>query len=246
MTPAVLMIELRDELYAIIREPAALFFSIAMPVGFFALFASMLADAPAGPVSVPTFMLATFGTFGVVGVALLNPGIGVAEDRERGWFRVKKASPVPVGATLTAKVLAGMPVALGVLTAMTVTSIALGAFDTDLVTWLRIAAILLVGSLPFALLGLAVGFKTSGRVAPAVLNAVFLPMSIASGLWFPLEQLPGFVQDLAPALPLYHLSELAVGVLVDAPVVDNLIALAITTVVAAALAAWAYGSSRAA
>lgn len=245
MNARILTVELRDELYAIVREPAALFFSIAMPVGFFALFASLFAGGSGGPVSTPTLMLATFGTFGVVGVALLNPGIGVAEDRERGWLRVKRVSSVPVGTTLAAKVVAGLPVAFGVYAAMTLTAVALGAFDTGIVTWLRIAGVLLLGSLPFALLGLAVGFVTSGRTAPAVLNAVFIPMAVASGLWLPIEALPTFVQRIAPALPTFHLAELGLGMLLGDPVADHVLALLVTTVVAALLAAASYRSSRA-
>lgn len=240
MTSNILCIELRDELYAILREPAAIFFSIAMPVGFFALFASLFQGESGGPVSVATAMLATFGTFGVVGVALLNPGIGVAEDRERGWLRVKRASPVPVGTTLAAKVMASLPVALGVYVAMSLTALALGAFDTDVATWLRIAGILLAGSLPFALLGLAVGFTTSGRVAPAVLNAIFIPMSVASGLWMPIDVLPDLVQRIAPFLPTYHLAQLGMGVLLGDPVSDHVVALLVTTVTAAVLAGMAY------
>ncbi|CAN5763865.1 ABC transporter permease [soil metagenome] len=244
MTRRVLAVELRDELYAIIREPAAVFFSIALPVVFFALFASLLADESERSVSVATLMLATFGTFGVVGVALLNPGIGVAEDRERGWLRVKRVSPVPVTTTLAAKVVAGLPVAFGVFAAMSLTAVALGAFETDLVTWSKLAGILLVGSLPFALLGLAVGFMTSGRLAPVVLNAIFFTGAIAGGLWFPVEMMPTFVGYLAPWLPTYHLAQLGVGVLLGDPVTDHVVALLVTTVITAALASAAYRSAR--
>ncbi|MGH8776494.1 MAG: hypothetical protein ACRDWI_15460 [Jiangellaceae bacterium] len=38
----VLGIELLDELRGVLRDPATLFFSVAMPVGFYALFAVLL------------------------------------------------------------------------------------------------------------------------------------------------------------------------------------------------------------
>lgn len=244
MTPQILAIEVRDELYAIIREPAAIFFSIAMPVGFFALFAGIFGGPSDGPVSNATMMLASFGAFGVISVALLNPGIGVAEDRERGWLRVKRVSPVPVGTTLAAKVAASLPVAFGVYAAMSLTAVALGTFDTDVGTWLQIAGALLLGSLPFALLGVAVGFTASGRAAPAITNAIFLPMAIAGGLWLPIEALPRVVQHIAPVLPTYHVSQLGLGVLLGEPVVDHLVALAAATAVTAVAAAVAYRTSR--
>jgi ABC-2 type transport system permease protein len=189
-------------------------------------------------------MLATFGAFGVISVAL-TPGIGIAEDRERGWLQVKRVSPVPVRTTLAAKVAASLPVAFGVYAAMSLTAFAMGLFDTDIGTWLQIAGLLLLGSLPFALLSMAVGFVARGRAAPAIINAVFLPMAIAGGLWMPLEVLPAFVQDLAVWLPTYHTSQLGLGLLVGESIVDNIAALLAATAVTASLAAIAYRSMRA-
>ena len=243
VTASILAVEIRDELYAIIREPMAVFFSMAMPVGMFALFATLFGTQADGPVSGATLMLATFGAFGVISVALM-PGIGIAEDRERGWLRVKRVSPVPVGTTLAAKVAASLPVAFGVYAAMSLTAFAMGALDTDVTTWLQIAGLLLLGSLPFALLSIAVGFVAKGRSAPAVINAVFLPMAIAGGLWMPLEVLPAFVRDLAVWLPTYHTSQLGLGLLVGEPIVDNIAALLAATAATACLAAIAYRSMR--
>jgi ABC-2 type transport system permease protein len=42
-----------------------------------------------------------------------------------------------------------------------------------------------------------------------VANLVYLPLAFASGIFMPLEQLPGFVQRLAPYLPTYHYAQLA-------------------------------------
>jgi ABC-2 type transport system permease protein len=120
----------------------------------------------------------------------------------------------------------------------------MGTFDTDMVTWLQLLAVLLLGSLPFALLGLAVGFASSGRAAPAILNALFLPMAIAGGLWMPIDQLPDFIQQVAPWLPTYHVSQLGLGVLLGDPVVDHVAALLVTTAVTGIAAATAYRSSR--
>lgn len=244
MTASVLAVEIRDELYAIVREPIAVFFSIAMPVGMFAVFATLFGTGGDGPVSGATLMLATFGAFGVISVAL-TPGIGIAEDRERGWLRIKRVSPVPVRTTLAAKVAASLPVAFGVYAAMSLTAVAMGVFDTDLGTWLQVAGLLLLGSLPFALLSMAVGFVARGRAAPAVINAVFLPMAIAGGLWMPLDVLPAFVQEVAVWLPTYHTSQLGLGLLLGEPIVDNVAALLAATGVTAALAAGAYRSMRA-
>ncbi|MBC8093153.1 MAG: hypothetical protein H7Y15_14680 [Pseudonocardia sp.] len=98
----------------------------------------------------------------------------------------------------------------------------------------------MLGSLPFALIGLAVGFVCSSTACTAILNALLFPMVLASGLWVPLSLMPGWVQAIAPWLPTYHLAELSMAQLTGAPAVGHVAALLLTTVVGAGLAAAAY------
>jgi ABC-2 type transport system permease protein len=241
----VLGVEVAEGLRAILREPTALFFSVLMPVLFFALFASMFGGytSPSGLPSAAT-MLATYGTFAVTTVMMVNPGVTVADDRTRGWLRVKKVSGTPIATTVAAKVIAALPYALLSLLAISAVSLVIAGPVVGVGTWLRLVGVLLLGSLPFALLSLAVGFVASSNAAVAILNAVLFPMSIASGLWIPPEMLPGFVQAIAPALPTYHLAQLALGQLTGAGGLGHLVALLVSTVVAAAAAGLAYRNLR--
>jgi ABC-2 type transport system permease protein len=70
----------------------------------------------------------------------------------------------------------------------------------------------MLGSLPFSAMGLAVGYFTGPNSAPATINLIYLPMSFCSGLWVPFMFLPKVVKQIALALPPYHLSQLALGV----------------------------------
>lgn len=236
--------ELVDELRGIVREPTALFFSILMPVGFFALFVSIWGNAESGDMLAGTRMLATFGTFGVLAVTLMSPGIGVAQDRERGWLRAKRVSAVPVRLTLTAKVAASLPYALGVLVAMAITAQLTGSLDASVPELLRVGSVLLVGSVPFALLGMAVGFQAGTNATTAILNALLMPAAVLSGLWMPLEILPEFMSDVAVFLPTYHLARLAMAQLDGIAVLGHTLVLIGTTVVAAGLAAVSYRHAR--
>lgn len=237
MNGRIFAVELADELRGILREPTALFFSIVMPVGFFTLFASIFGGRNPG-------MLATFGTFGVLGVALMTPGVGVAQDRERGWLRAKRVSAVPIGITLAAKVAAALPYAIGVLLAMTVAAAFTGSLTASPTQVVRLIAVLLVGALPFALLGLAIGLQAGSNAAVAILNAILMPMSVLSGLWMPLAVLPAFFGTVAPFLPTYHLAGLALAQLDGGPVLGHVAVLLGMTAVTAALAALSYRHAR--
>ena len=240
----VLGVELRDEVRGILREPSAIGFSVLMPVAFYALFLGIFGGEGETPTEVGTTMLGTFGTFGVLAVALMNPGIGLAADRERGWLRVKRAAAVPFPVTVAAKVLASVPYAVAVMVAMTSTAAAMGRLDVTAPGVVRLVVALVLGATAFVPFALAIGSLVSSNAAAAILNAVLMPMAIASGLWMPLEQLPAWMSRLAPALPAYHLSQLALAQLDGTAGLDHIGALLATLAIGAGLFAVAYRRRR--
>jgi ABC-2 type transport system permease protein len=243
-TGRVLVSELREELLAVIREPTTLFFTVAMPVGFFAMYLGLWGNDTDGTTTVAAMMLATFGAFGVIGVNLMTPGIGVAEDRERGWLRVKRVSATPLAVTIAAKVLACLPHALGVLGAMSALALVLAPPGLSAGTWARVVVVLVLGGLPFALIGLIVGFLASPNATTAILMALYLPSSVASGLWMPLDMLPDMVARFAPALPTYHLGQLALAQVNGGAGLDHAAALLGFAALAASGALLAYRHAR--
>ena len=230
--------EVRDELLGIVREPTALFFSVLMPVAFFALFATMFgSDGGFGVES-----LATYGAFGVLSVVLTNPGIGLADARERGWLRVKRADGTPLSVTLSAKVTAALPYAIVTLAGITLVA-SLTTGPLDVIQVLRVIGVLVLGSLPFSLFSLAVGARFSTNASVSVLNAVLIPSVILSGLWFPLEMLPTWLGEIAVYLPPYHLAQLALAQVEGGAVWGHVVYLVGTTIVGAITAALAYRSA---
>lgn len=80
------------------------------------------------------------------------------------------------------------------------------------VSFARLFGTLVIGSLPFSAMGLALGYFTGPNSAPPTINLIYLPMSFCSGLWVPFMFLPKVVQKIALVLPPYHLSQLALNV----------------------------------
>ena len=142
MNTRIFRTEVRDELLGIVREPTALFFSVLMPVAFFALFATMFGDEGDG---FGVRSLATCGAFGVLSVVLINPGVGLADARERGWLRVKRADGTPLGVTLSAKVTAALPYALVTLAGIALVA-RLTAGPLDVLQVLSVSGVLVLGA----------------------------------------------------------------------------------------------------
>ena len=88
-----------------------------------------------------------------------------------------------------------------------------GGVRLPVLTWLSLAAILVAGAIPFAALGLALGYACGPNSAPAIVNMIHLPMAFASGLWIPIPFLPKLVQGIAHFLPGYHYAQLALAMI---------------------------------
>ena len=200
-----------QEFLKLIRLPIFAATTIALPLMFYVIFGITFAGEQAGGVGMTTYMLVTYGAFGVIGAALFGFGVSVAVERGQGWMRLKRVAPMPPLAYFVAKVLMSLAVATIIVLAMFTLGALVGGVRLDPQQWVAAGLALVAGALPFSAMGLAFGYLVGPNSAPAVLNLVWLPMAFASGLWIPISQLPDVVQSVAVALPPYHFVQLALG-----------------------------------
>src|SRR5215472_3883987 len=186
---------------------------LSFPIMFYILFGLVLnSNAAIGAIRVPTYLIATYGTFGVMGASLFGTAAGLASDRGLGWLEVKRASPMPPFAYFAAKVIVSMIFSTIIVLALFALGIGLGGVRMPVTTGLALLGTLVLGSLPFSAMGLALGYFTGPNSAPPTINLIYLPMSFCSGLWVPFMFLPRIVRQIALVLPPYHLSQLALAI----------------------------------
>ena len=198
--------EAKFEFLRMLREPAFAVPVIAFPAMFYLLFAVLMnrGNGP-GPAE---YLLASYGVFGVIGVALFGFGATVALDRERGFLRLKRALPTPPGAMLLARMAMAMLFAAIVSLVLALLGAGLAGVSLAPSQWALLFAVNVLGVLPFAAIGLYLGTLIRGNAAPVVLNLLYLPMAFLSGLWLPLAMLPKVLGGIAPIWPSYHLNTL--------------------------------------
>ena len=205
-------LEAKYEFLKQVRMPAYAIPAVTFPVMFYLLFGVLFGGGrQAGSTTVATYMLATYGTFGVIGCALFGFGVGVAIERGQGWMTLKRATAMPPFAYFLAKLVMAALFGGIIVFLLALVGVALGGVTLPPSAWVRLVLTLLAGTIPFSALGLALGYLTGPNSAPAIVNLVYLPLSFASGLWIPIEMLPGMVRTIAPALPPYHLAQLALA-----------------------------------
>lgn len=241
--PGVYIREASTEVIKAARMPQFAIPTIVLPPAFYALFALGMGR---GDVQMATYTLATFGVYAVMAPALFGFGANVASERETGQLELKRLSPMPAGAHVTAKLFATM-----VFSAVAIALVyALGLYagvQLSIAQWATLAALHILAVVPFALIGLGIGYRLGQKGAIAIVNILFLGMAVMGGLWMPIAVLPEVIQTVAWALPSYHLGELALMVVGRSDAANmwlHIGPLALITV-AAAIFAWT-GQQRAA
>lgn len=199
------------ELLRVLRTPAFALPTLAFPLMFYVLFALVL-PGQWGSFQKATYLFASYAAFGVMGPALFGFGVGLALERQQGWLELKRVSPMPIGAYFVAKIAMSLAFAGAIVVLLSIAALGFGGVRMPVGTWLSLAAALLLGTLPFCAFGLWIGTLVKGQAAVAVVNLVYLPMSLLSGLWMPLAIFPALVQKIAPLWPAWHLGQITLGI----------------------------------
>ena len=199
--------EARCELLRVLRTPAFAIPSLLFPLLFYLLFGVLLGRGNAS-----VYLLATYGVFGAMAPGLFGFGVALAIDRERGLLTLKRALPAPPAAWLLARVLMAMAFALVIGLLLLAAGMLLGHVALSPGQMLGLVAVDVLAALPFCAIGLLVGTLAPASAAPAIVNLVYLPMALLSGLWLPLSLLPPVFSALAPLWPSWHLAQLALQV----------------------------------
>ena len=182
--------------------------TISFPIVFYFLFGIANRHAMVGGISIAKYLLASYCCFGVIGASLFGIGVGFANERSQGWLEVKRASPMPALAYITAKLTSCIAFGWIVTAALIILGIMLGGVHLTALNMAALFALVTLGAIPFASMGLLIGLLTPANAAPGIINLIYLPMSFCSGLWMPLQFLPHWLQIVAPFLPAYHFGQM--------------------------------------
>ncbi len=191
------------------RSREAAFFTFLLPIILLVLLGSVYGDGDdIEGVRASTYLLAGLLGYGVVSTAFASLAISLVIRRESGVLKRLRGTPLPTSVYLGALVAS----TLVVVALETVAQLLVGRFVLD-ADWPHAPASLALaiglGSLSFAALGLALtGAIRSAEGSSAVVNAIYLPATFISGVFFSVEALPRLLEALAGLLPLTYLLEL--------------------------------------
>ena len=142
--------------------------------------------------------LASFGTM----VSMISSGSRIAGEREVGWTRQLRITPLSPRAYLRAKVLTSYMMAALSLITLYISGTALGV-RLPAAEWIEMTLLIIVALLPFAALGILLGHLLNVDSVGAATGGTTSLLAIVSGTWFPVTH--GFLHDIGQFLPSYWL-----------------------------------------
>jgi ABC-2 type transport system permease protein len=197
----------RFELKRTFRERRLFIFSFGFPLILYYVIAAPnrhVADIGNTGLSFPLYYMTGLASFGTM-MAMMSAGFRIAGERQVGWTRQLRITPLSTRSYLRAKVVTAYALAACSLGLLYIAGATLGVSLTA-VEWLRMTGLIAIGLLPFAALGIALGHVlTVDSTGPATGGIVSL-LAIVSGTWFPVT---GFLHDIGQFVPSYWLVEAA-------------------------------------
>ncbi|MFR9789238.1 ABC transporter permease [Streptomyces sp. MB22_4] len=231
------------ELTRALRNKKFLFFSVLYPAVLFLIIAGNADDTrmDGTGLTLATYMMVSMASFGALTAVLMGNSERIAKERESGWVRQLRLTPLPGRGYVLAKTAGAAVVSLPSIVVVFLAAAVIKHVRLDAWQWLALTGVIWAGSLVFAALGVAIGYLASGDAVRPITMIVYFGLSILGGLWMPSTTFPRFLQDIAEWLPTHAYAALGRAIEESrAPHTTDIVVLAGYFVLFAGGAAWLY------
>lgn len=199
----------RFEVLRLLRSWKFLLTTVGFPVLFYLLFLGDRSSSEIVYGGVPwrEYLMISMISFGALNAALNAGGSRLAMERASGWARQLRVTPIPAWSYVATKVTASMLVVLPVVCLVELLGATDGGVHLAPGAWIGLTVLMWATALPFAALGVFVGFVVNTEAVFPVVTGLLFVLGYFGGLFDPVNKLPGLLQGIAHALPNFsHLS----------------------------------------
>lgn len=195
-----------------VRNGRYLMFTLGFPAGFYLLFTMLYGGQAegtgAGAVSFATLYMVSMAAYGAMGAAMNSTGSALSAERAGGWSRQLRVTPLPPLAYVLGKGAMAVLVALPALALVSLLGAVVHHVQMSTSAWVGFLLGTWLGTIPFAALGVLIGYAFDTQSAQGGMMIVYFGLSILGGMWFPYQIMPHAMQVIAQILPSYHFASL--------------------------------------
>jgi ABC-2 type transport system permease protein len=183
-------------------------FTVLMPVASYVVFSSVTGNEKTSEgLGMPATMMIGLAGYGAM-IGVLSLGAGVSNERTQGWLRQLRLTPLRSWQVVIVKTATITLVAIPSIIAVGLAGRIQHHIELSAGRWALIVLVLWLGTIPFAMLGLAMGYALPPNIANSASFLTFFSLSVLGGLLIPVDVFPSSLQHLARALPSNRYAEL--------------------------------------
>jgi ABC-2 type transport system permease protein len=196
------------ELRRLLRNRRTVVFTLVMPTVFFLLFGlnAPNADQSVGHGNVAAYIMVSMAVYGAM-LATTSTGASVSLERNLGWSRQLRLTPLAPAAYIAVKLAMALVVSLVSVGVVYGAGVVTRTASMPLEVWVETAVIGWLGSLVFAAFGLFMGYVLPGENVMQVLGPGLALLAFLGGLFVTLED-GSWLATVAQFTPMYGLNQL--------------------------------------
>lgn len=198
------------EMIRLRRNRRYMIFTLGLPVVLYLLVARQVNHATAYGVAYKAYYMVSMAAFGSFSGALTSNAQRISQERKDGWIRQLRLTPLPPQSYVLAKVGASLATSVPSIVIVLLLGRFYGGVDLALWKWLVIAVAVWLGTMIFAALAVAMGYRFMPDTVQPMTMFVYLVMTFLGGIWFALS---GVLQDIGQALPTYQIIKIGTDVI---------------------------------
>jgi ABC-2 type transport system permease protein len=194
------LIYVRYEVLRTIRNRRFLIFSLVFPLILFLTIAGAHRNVRTDGIGFPLYYMTGMAAWGAM-TSVISAGARIAQERSEGWTRQLRITPLKTTTYFAAKILTGYMMAIFSIVVLALAGTLLGV-RLGTTGWLTMLGLLLVGLIPFAIMGIMLGHLiTVDSLGPAIggitsifalLGGVFGPLITSGPLFSVVKGLPSY------------------------------------------------------
>lgn len=225
------LVHTRYSLLETVRVPIAVIGSLVFPALSFLFFVVPQRFVAEDPV-LATQAVVQLSVFAVLANGLFGYGLSISQERETPWDPFLRSLPLPPAARMIGQVLATGTIGFVAILPVIVIGVIATAATADAGGLVLGLLALALTSLPFAFIGISIGYGMPSKAAIAVVQVVMFGLAFAGGLFLPPAVFPDWLDAISRALPSRQARELVIWAVQggDLPVLELLGILAWTIV----------------
>jgi ABC-2 type transport system permease protein len=205
--------QFRYDLLAFRRNRQSRFFTIALPVLFLIIFASVFGGrhstvrVPGGRIPTATYYVPGIITLGIIAAAFVNLVISVTAQRETGVLKRRRATPVPATAIIAGRALTATTAALFITALLLLIGWLFYGARLPARTAPALVVTIVIGAISFCCMGFALASVIRNEdAAQPITQAIILPLYFISGVFVAVTLLPRWLVHVADVFPVRHLA----------------------------------------